>query len=242
MFSVITGKTITIHIRDRRLQQACRKLSETDKSILGIALDCGYNSAQSFSRIFRQVYGLPPNKYRSRGIEPVIVTVEEMIMKFTNRLKGGVYLNPKIIKQNELIIAGVSGDGDSTADVWNAFEKLSGDKPLNNKLSGNGYEIRTYDGEKCIVHVGSAVSSASVDPEYEIFRLPASKYASFDVYVANGYDSENNAMDEWLQTNSDGYSQRLLDGNYYCVEYYDERFNGSEAGSIVEIWVPIEKK
>ena len=71
--------------------------------------------------------------------------------------------------------------------------------------------------------------------------LPPSEYASFDVYVVNGYDSENNAMDEWLKTNQMGYTEKLLDGINYCVEYYDERFNGNETGSIVEIWYPITK-
>jgi predicted transcriptional regulator YdeE len=49
-------------------------------------------------------------------------------------------------------------------------------------------------------------------------------------------------MNEWLKSNQEGYSERLIDGKHYCVEYYDERFKGNEAGSIVEIWVPIEKK
>jgi predicted transcriptional regulator YdeE len=49
-------------------------------------------------------------------------------------------------------------------------------------------------------------------------------------------------MLEWLNENKQGYSERLLGTTHYCVEYYDERFHGSEAGSIVEIWVPIEKK
>jgi len=48
-------------------------------------------------------------------------------------------------------------------------------------------------------------------------------------------------MTEWLETNQQGYRERRLGSAHYCVEYYDERFNGSEAGSIVEIWVPIEK-
>jgi predicted transcriptional regulator YdeE len=33
----------------------------------------------------------------------------------------------------------------------------------------------------------------------------------------------------------------LLDGKHFCVEYYDERFNGEESGSIVEIWIPVGK-
>jgi predicted transcriptional regulator YdeE len=73
-------------------------------------------------------------------------------------------------------------------------------------------------------------------------ELPPSQYASFDVYVANGYDSENSAMDEWLELNKDKYTQKLYDNNPYAVEFYDERFHGNDTGSIVEIWIPIEKK
>ena len=151
-------------------------------------------------------------------------------------------MNPKIIKRDSLTIAGVSGDGDKTWDVWNAFENLNNEKPLTNKLSDNGYEIRLYDSGSSTVHVGFAVQGNPVDDEYKLYTLPASEYASFDVYVANGYDSENNAMDEWVKTNQQGYTERLLGSVHYCVEYYDERFHGNEAGSIVEIWIPIEKK
>jgi predicted transcriptional regulator YdeE len=162
-------------------------------------------------------------------------------MKFTNRLKGGILLHPRIIKHGALVIAGVLGDGNKTGDVWNAFEKLSGEKPLEGKISDNGYEIRLCDDDKITVHVGFAVSGERVDAAYSLLKIPASQYAVFDVYVQNGYDSENTAMNEWLATNEEGYSEKLLDGKNYCVEYYDERFNGSEAGSIVEIWIPIEK-
>ncbi|MDR1690079.1 MAG: GyrI-like domain-containing protein [Clostridiales bacterium] len=195
----------------------------------------------NFEKI-KEAYGITPRDYRKYGYQPVIVTVEEMIMKFTNRLRGGIYLNPKIINREAMIIAGISGDGNKTWDVWNRFETLSKEKPLNNKLSENGYEIRLYDGEKNIVHVGFSVSGEDTAGCYELFKLPAAKYACFDVYVEKGYESENDAMNEWLETNSEGYSERLLGKNHYCVEYYDERFNGSEAGSIVEIWVPVEKK
>jgi len=241
IFSVIVGKTITAHIRDRRLLSASVQLSASNKSILNIGLDCGFNSAQAFSRAFKDMFGLSPSKYREQHFEPVMITVDEMIMKFTNRLKGGIYLNPNIIKRSPIYIAGVSGDGNKTWDVWNTFEKLSQDKPLKNKLSDNGYEIRLYDGNTCTVYVGFAVSDKQVDSAYSIFTLPASTYASFDVYVANGYDSENSAMNEWLETNKEGYTEKLLKNQHYCIEYYDERFNGSEAGSIVEIWIPIEK-
>lgn len=243
LFSALVGKSLAAYIRDRRVLYACRQLCNTEKSILDIALDCGFDSPQSFSRTFRNIQGVSPSEYRAQGYQPIVVTVDEMIMKFTNRLRGGTFLDPKIIKRGALTIAGAHGDGSRTGEVWQAFGKLCDEKPLANALSGSGYEIRVYEGDKCTVYVGNAVSGKDgIDPAYSVFELPASKYASFDVYVCNGYESENSAMDEWLETNSEGYSQRLLNETaYYCVEYYDERFNDSEANSIVEIWVPIEK-
>lgn len=242
MFSIIVGKSMTAHIRDRRLMRACIQLVSTDDSIINIGLDNGYNSAQSFSRAFRDIYGMSPSEYRKQRLTPLVVTVDEMIMKFTNRLRGGIYLNPKIIKRDSLTIAGVSGDGNKTGEVWETFMKLSNEKPIADKLSDNGYEIRLYENGKSIVHVGNAIKNNAASEIYSLYTLPASEYASFDVYIANGYESENNAMNEWLETNGEGYSERLLGDAHYCVEYYDDRFNGNEAGSIVEIWIPIKKK
>jgi predicted transcriptional regulator YdeE len=165
-----------------------------------------------------------------------------MIIKFTNRLKGGILVHPNLIKKGSLLIAGVTGDGNQTGEIWQKFMELNQKIGLKNKLSDNGYEIRIYNDVCCECHVGLAVSDSDVDESFSIVKLPASEYASFDVYVSRGYDSENSAMNEWLETNEEGYSQKMYDGKPYCIEYYDERFQGNEADSIVEIWVPIEKK
>lgn len=241
MFSVIVGKTIALHIRDRRLMHACIQLASTEEPILQIGLENGYDSAQSFSRAFKSQYGISPSEYRRQRFEPVVITADDLIMKFTNRLKGGIYLNPNIIERKELLVAGVSGDGFQTQEVWDRFEKLCAEKPPEGRISESGHEVRLYDNGESTVHVGHLVSGDAVDPAYTVLRLPASQYASFEVYVAKGYDSESSAMGEWLSTNKEGYTERLLGEAHYCVEYYDERFNGSESGSIVEIWVPIEQ-
>ena len=150
-------------------------------------------------------------------------------------------MNPTIINRKKLIIAGVSGDGKKTGEIWQSFMKLNEIIGLRYKLTENGYEIRVYTHDECKCHVGFAVKNHDVDKSFTIMELPASEYASFDVYVAKGYDSENSAMDEWLRTNTQGYVQRLYDGNPYAVEYYDKRFHGNKDDSIVEIWVPIER-
>ena len=172
MFSIIVGKTLAVHVRDRRLMLACARLASTNQSVLTIALDSGYAFAPSFARAFKRVFGLPPSEYRRWGCTPKVITVDQMIRKFTNRLQGGIYLSPSIIKRGALTIAGLSGDGSKTGEVWSRFERLAAEKPLTNKLSDNGYEIRLYKNDGCTVHVGFAISDEPTDSAYEMFKLP----------------------------------------------------------------------
>lgn len=242
VFSAIVGKTITAHIRSRRLEKACKLLANTDKSITSICIECGFDSSQAFCRTFKNSYGVSAKEFRSLGYVPVELSVEEMIIKFTNRLKGGILVHPNIIKRDSLLIAGVTGDGRKTGELWQHFMELDKEIGLNNKLSDNGYEIRVYSESECQCHVGVSVSDNNVNSSFTLFQLPSSVYAAFDVYVAKGYESENSAMDEWLDANKDKYKQRMHDGKPYVVEFYDERFHGNSEDSIVEIWIPVEKR
>lgn len=144
-------------------------------------------------------------------------------------------------------MAGVSGDGNETAEIWKRFMTVDEEYPLINKVSDDGYEVRIFDSatKKERVFVGCEIKEnvkAKVDRGvYEIFEIPSSEYASFDVYVEDGYESENDAMSEWLNSNEKGYVENLLAGKPYCIEHYDARFNGNDAESIVEIWLPVKK-
>ena len=101
--------------------------------------------------------------------------------------------------------------------------------------------MRTYSEGSQWCYAGLSVQIAREQAPYSLLSLPLSLYAVFDVYVAEGYTRQNAAMNEWLCAHRDKYAQRLLDGKDYVVEYYDERFHGDSADSIVEIWVPIEE-
>lgn len=97
MFSMITGKTIAAYIRERRLERACVQLSETDKTILEICLDCGFNSQQSFCRSFKNNYGLAPNEYRKQKYIPTVISVKEMIARFEKQLERSKSMSDTIM-------------------------------------------------------------------------------------------------------------------------------------------------
>jgi AraC-like DNA-binding protein/predicted transcriptional regulator YdeE len=241
VFTAVVGRPITAYMRERRLQKACMLLAQTRDSILSIGMDCGFETAQAFCRTFKNQLGVSPTQYRKEPCANKQVTVQELMDEFRHKLKGGIFVEPRIIERPQMYIAGVSGDGSKTAVLWQNFMEQSGKRKLASALSQDGYEVRICEEKGQTCHVGLNTSTPQDDDGYTVLPLPATLYASFDVYVAEGYDSQNTAMDEWLISNKNKYVQRLLNGKYYVVEYYDERFHGNESDSIVEIWVPIEE-
>lgn len=68
LFLKFTGQGIASVIRRRRLEEACRLLGETDRSVRDIALSCGFFDPDYFSVIFRRSYGVSPLGFRkNRG-------------------------------------------------------------------------------------------------------------------------------------------------------------------------------
>lgn len=68
IFTEYTGITIYKYLQNRRLTAAAEKLVHSDKTIMQIAYEAGYDSQQSFSYAFKQVYLYPPKLYRDTGI------------------------------------------------------------------------------------------------------------------------------------------------------------------------------
>lgn len=68
IFTEYTGITIYKYLQNRRLTIAAEKLVKTDTPITQIAYEAGYDTQQSFSFAFKQIYFYPPKIYRDTGI------------------------------------------------------------------------------------------------------------------------------------------------------------------------------
>lgn len=68
VFKEYAGQPLYRYIKNRRLNEAARKLAETGKPIIEIALEAGYHSQQAFTQAFHEGYGTSPQKYRQLGI------------------------------------------------------------------------------------------------------------------------------------------------------------------------------
>ncbi len=84
-FREISGMQFRDYLRYRRLAFALKDVRDTDKSLLGIALDYGFSSHEAFTRAFKEAYGIAPSEYRQK---PVPVVMRTIIKPFDCYLLG----------------------------------------------------------------------------------------------------------------------------------------------------------
>jgi AraC family transcriptional regulator len=64
IFRGMVGESLHEHIRRLRLERAATRLKRTDRSIIEIALEAGYETHEAFTRAFRTLCGCSPSHYR----------------------------------------------------------------------------------------------------------------------------------------------------------------------------------
>jgi AraC family transcriptional regulator len=67
IYQAIQGETLASTVKRLRLLRAAGYLAQTSMPISRIAKKSGYPNVQSFTRVFRSVYGMPPARYRKLG-------------------------------------------------------------------------------------------------------------------------------------------------------------------------------
>lgn len=65
-FKKHSGRTFSEFLNRLRLQAACRELLDSDRSVLEIALGCGFSQISFFNRLFRRLQKCSPTEFRAR--------------------------------------------------------------------------------------------------------------------------------------------------------------------------------
>lgn len=67
-FKANMGMGFVQYLNDYRLEAAAELLSRSDRNILDIAINTGFDNLSYFNRCFKKKFGVTPGKYRSRGM------------------------------------------------------------------------------------------------------------------------------------------------------------------------------
>lgn len=67
LFKKETGKNLVSYIHERKAREARYLLETTDIALIELAEKLAFPSQQQFQRIFKEVIGCPPGKYRQEN-------------------------------------------------------------------------------------------------------------------------------------------------------------------------------
>lgn len=102
IFLTHTGFTVNAYINYIRLKEASFLLRTTDKSVLDIALEIGYDSHEGFTKAFKKKYNFTPSEYRKENKNRIMFLGEITDKAVANRFVNN---NPdfKIVDSDEVI-------------------------------------------------------------------------------------------------------------------------------------------
>lgn len=101
VFSKNTGEKLADYIIRRRLTHSSFDLLDSNRPIIDIALDYGYNSQAAFTRSFKKIFNKSPNRYRKDSAEGIPSVITKLDIDY---LKPEMLYNIKNI--GELTLAG----------------------------------------------------------------------------------------------------------------------------------------
>lgn len=254
-FSFIAGMTPNEYIRKRRLTLAAQELQETDISVIDVAYKYGYESPESFSKVFSRFHGSTPKQAKRKGAQ--LHLFNPLVIKII--LEGGSIMNYRIEhKEHQKFIALVrafpneiaNDDNDhSISDFWDECYKKNLVEPM---------RLLRAEGKRDIYGLCSPLKESETHFNYGIGIIidDDTDIAGVQKLINNGYSIwETESVDYAVfkcigpdgsclaETWSKFFKEFVPQTGYMQTDDTDFEiyFENSETGLFCELWVPIKK-
>ena len=189
IFRVTTGCSVKEYVTAYRLYLAAQDLLFTDKKIIDIALEYGFNSQQTFTKAFAKSYGMPPGSFRSTKMP--IMPLKQLNLYFDGGINmDSIFENVRFIEKEEICIMGIevkidynkSGHNDIGL-LWDRWVKekayLKIPNPINYPITMGMTENTTKE-DTAVYRICMEVDSLDNIPEGFIGKaMPKTTYAVF---------------------------------------------------------------
>jgi AraC family transcriptional regulator len=243
LFSRLVGKPVREYIKFRRLARACDDLKNKNNRVIDVALKYGFVCHDTFTRAFKEAYGLTPMEYRNNPvllktlIKPDLSLVNTKIEIGVPFISEGLVLEiNRQTLEKPIIFAGITGSVEEEktginiqGEIWNRFYRENCTKPL---LTGERFLAATYDST---YFLGSVLKEGINTEELAFWTLPARDY------TVCGFEAET--ADE-LHTRSIRTSRRFCElwmknNNIKCDDFKVEIYYNKE-NAYAEWWFPLK--
>jgi AraC family transcriptional regulator len=243
LFTGRYGFSPMAYVRARRLEGAAERLrAGPPTSLIDLALDCGFDSQEGFTRAFTRIFGVSPGRYRGGERPP---RTETVAMSTTDLPPSNLIQAPAPAKKPALRIAGLGEDFDETtvSGIPALWDKLVPHLPLAGQNGGGTFGVCCAGPQtKGLHYIAGVALDAGVEPPagFEVVELPARSYLVFRQVLSGGplHPQMQSAVREiW--------GERVPKSGCTLVrapdlEVYPDDFEPEKAGAWVEWWIPVE--
>jgi len=193
IFKALTGETLGMYIRSRRMANALDLLLSTDRRILDIALAAGFESQEAFARAFKKAFGMTPTEYRALGHGNLFLKKVRFDDAYLEHVSTAVSLEPQLVMRPMAHTVGMrtvfygegsekNNLGEKLPPLWDAF--LPRAAVIDHKVPVPYYGIvrpDLDDPERLEYFAAVEIPRGSDHPEGLVeFDIPAGLYAVFE--------------------------------------------------------------
>jgi AraC family transcriptional regulator len=252
VFHCLTGEPVSEYARKRRLTRAADLLLSSDAPVIEVALACGFESQEAFTRAFRRWYGTPPARFRRRSMPYMLKDTPPLDRAALAALAAGESsLEPRIEERGPRLFVGVACDNTERRIAiprnWGAFLRRMGE--IEGTADRSTYGIYRYDfavdpgavgGDFPFRYLSAFELAAAVRSEapagMEIWPVRASRYA---VFVHRGLLRDlgrtyRYIYKTWFPRQAERFAMAPM------LERHAPDYPGDAPGAQTEIWIPLE--
>lgn len=219
LFKRLVKRPVNEYIKLHRLARASEVLQDKNKRIIDVALDFGFSSHETFSRAFKDAYGITPAEFRIKPVrlnqimkpelllnytmidEDVPLITDSIVLEITHRKLDAdefyVGLSAQV-QISQTPVGEVTGI-DAPGQLWDSFHSRKASIP--NLLPG-GIKIgvsmigETDNGTFTYFVGGAAEPNISVDEDFITWELPADEYWVCSFKAENFSELTTSALDK----------------------------------------------
>lgn len=243
---MLCGMSVGEYIRKRRLSQAGLAVLASDRPIIDIALDFGYDSPDGFTKAFTRFHGVTPTALRKSG--GTVVSFAPLVIKLS--LEGGRNMEYRIEKKDAFTVlcrAETFSYEEGPTKVpafWQEHFAVGGAETVRG-LYGINIDAE-MKGDQFDYLIADPYDPAVVIPDgFTTRTIPAHTWAVLPMPRQNGLKPmqavNKQIFSEWLPANS---TYEIAAG--INVERYDNAANYPagihDVNYYSEVWVPVRKK
>jgi AraC family transcriptional regulator len=253
LFAARVGESVMAYVRRRRMLRAAAKLGRNPgvedeieaPALIALALDCGFDSQEAFTRAFAQVFGVTPGRYK-RDPARYQASAMERAMNQTPGEKPNVTLLDGITRKDAFLVAGISEriSKDNMQAVPTLWPKLMQHVPFDGQKGpvcyGLCYGSNMEEGSFNYMAAAEIEPGKKPPAALTLMQVPAQTYAVFRITLGAGeIHPQMQAAMRYIFSEALPNSGRKPSGGI-DLEVYGERFNPDKAGSVLDFYMPVE--